>query len=132
MHIACLFSLLNSCQKAPYVFAEYLHPTAWVGQQAVDWISNASKTVPWFLKISFHRPHSPYDPPVRVLNATKASDLPTVQLAVDGWDNVFRGGADDPPGCGPVGAPRGPLHAGHSTVALGGPLHGGCSTGVAP
>jgi len=91
---------MNGWMGAPYVFAEYLHPTAWVGQQAVDWISNASKTVPWFLKISFHRPHSPYDPPVRVLNATKASDLPTVQLAVDGWDNVFRGGADDPPGCG--------------------------------
>lgn len=82
------------------MFAEHLHPTAWVGQQAVDWISNASKVVPWFLKISFHRPHSPYDPPIRVLNATKAADLPTVQIAVDGWDNVFRGGANDPPGCG--------------------------------
>jgi hypothetical protein len=59
----------------------YMHPTAWVGQQAVDWITTASDTVPWFLKISFHRPHSPYDPPARVLNATLESALPgTIEL----------------------------------------------------
>ena len=48
--------------------------------QAVDWLSTASTTTPWFLKVSFHRPHSPYDPPARILNATKESDLPTPQL----------------------------------------------------
>ena len=61
---------------------EYLHPTAWVGQQAVDWLNSKAKAEePWFLKVSFHRPHSPYDPPARVLNATKIEDLPPVILA---------------------------------------------------
>jgi arylsulfatase len=96
---------MNGWMGAPFVFAEYLHPTAWVGQQAVDWITAASATVPWFLKISFHRPHSPYDPPARVLNATTEAMLPVVQLAKNGqaddWDSVFHGGAGHPTGCGP-------------------------------
>ena len=87
------------------MFEEYLHPTAWVGQQAVDWISNASAVLPWFLKISFHRPHSPYDPPARVLNATTEAMLPTVQLAADGWDSVFHGGEGFPSGAHPLPAP---------------------------
>ena len=29
-------------------------------------------------------------------------DLPAVQLATDGWDDVFAGGAGHPPGCGPA------------------------------
>ena len=94
---------MNGWMGAPFVFAEYLHPTAWVGQQAVDWLTQAAtQEKPWFLKISFHRPHSPYDPPARVLNATKIEDLPPVMLAKDGWDTVFRGGPSDPPGCGPA------------------------------
>eukprot|EP01052_Picozoa_sp_SAG31_P003566 SAG31_NODE_138_length_22877_cov_29.540917_23_plen_628_part_00 len=93
---------MNGWMGAPFVFAEYLHPTAWVGQQAVDWLTKeASSLIPWFLKISFHRPHSPYDPPARVLNATTEEMLPTVQIAKDGWDKVFVGGAAAPPGCGP-------------------------------
>jgi arylsulfatase len=92
---------MNGWMGAPFVFAEYLHPTAWVGQQAVDWLTSKAKAEdPWFLKVSFHRPHSPYDPPARVLNATKIEDLPPVQLAKDGWDTVFRGGEGDPSGCG--------------------------------
>ena len=91
----------NGWEGAPYAFDEHLHPTAWVGQQAVDYISSVKTDAKWFLKVSFHRPHSPYDPPARVLNSTRASDLPEVMLALDGWDHVFRGGPTDPPGCGP-------------------------------
>lgn len=95
---------MNGWMGAPFVFAEYLHPTAWVGQQAVDWLTAASSTVPWFLKISFHRPHSPYDPPARVLNATTEEMLPPAQIAKNGhadeWDSVFHGGEGFPSGCG--------------------------------
>ena len=107
--LQCSCRLMYSCCPfaAPFVFEEYLHPTAWVGQQvgtppsssptaplppavrmaritsgcgrlrsptmhlaritssyvnhlgncvrvlvqAVDWLANASKTVPWFLKV---------------------------------------------------------------------------------
>lgn len=85
-----------------YAYAnESLHPTAWVGQQAVDFITNRSafianvslKEAPWFLKVSFHRPHSPYDPPQRLIDATPLSALrPVYTCAKDdplAWDSDF-------------------------------------------
>ncbi|CAK9099558.1 Arylsulfatase (Cys-type sulfatase) [Durusdinium trenchii] len=69
---------------------EWLHPTAWTGRracQALDMLS--AKKEPFFLKVSFHRPHSPYDPPDRWLNTTVAPSEPPA-LAADGWDLHFR------------------------------------------
>jgi len=67
----------NDWEACPYGFDEYLHPTAWTTRQAVKAIekrlSNNSKSntnhnsdPPLFLKVSYHRPHSPYDPPKRL------------------------------------------------------------------
>ncbi|GMI61399.1 hypothetical protein ScalyP_jg7718 [Parmales sp. scaly parma] len=65
----------NAWQGAPYEFEEFLHPTSWTASEAVSLISsyfgsddvNANDDVnPLFLKLSFHRPHSPYDPPKRL------------------------------------------------------------------
>lgn len=47
----------------PYEYEEYLHPTAWTGKKTVEFIENYDFKKPLFLKASFHRPHSPYDPP---------------------------------------------------------------------
>jgi arylsulfatase A-like enzyme len=97
----------NSWRGAPYVYDEALHPTAWVGRTAVDWLQayarNAS-AAPFFLKVSFHRPHSPYDPPARLLNATPASSLPPVRVSGT-WDARFAdarwcGASDDDAWCG--------------------------------
>ena len=55
----------------------------------------------WWLQISFHRPHSPYDPPERLLKQTLQRKLPDIVVSTDGWDDMFRGGPTDPPGCGP-------------------------------
>jgi arylsulfatase len=89
----------NSWRGAPYVYDESLHPTAWVGRTARDWVTNfaaSSPAKPFFLKVSFHRPHSPYDPPARLLNATPASSLPPVRVSGT-WDARFA----DPRWCGP-------------------------------
>jgi arylsulfatase A-like enzyme len=75
---------MNSWRGEAFAYAnESLHPTAWVGHQAVNFIKdrapyivNASlKDAPWFLKVSFHRPHSPYDPPQRFIDATPEASL---------------------------------------------------------
>lgn len=52
-----------------YRLSEELHPTAWTGQMACEMIRNYDKGSgePLFLKVSFARPHSPYDPPQRLL-----------------------------------------------------------------
>jgi arylsulfatase A-like enzyme len=90
----------NGWHGAAYVYDEQYHPTAWVGRQAVSFIQAANKTAtPFLLKVSFHRPHSPYDPPARVMDKFKVSELPPI-VAGTGWDLRFRGQPGDPTGCG--------------------------------
>jgi arylsulfatase A-like enzyme len=99
----------NSWRGAPYVYDESLHPTAWVGRTARDWLAaRAPAAAPFFLKVSFHRPHSPYDPPARLLDATPASLLPPVRVSGT-WDARFAdprwcGAANDDAWCGAMPA----------------------------
>jgi arylsulfatase A-like enzyme len=70
-----------------------------------SFISNSSlKDAPWFLKVSFHRPHSPYDPPQRLIDKQPLSSLRPVYTCAKGdplgWDAVF---AINEHGCGPKG-----------------------------
>lgn len=57
----------NDHASGIYKLDEELHPTAWTGKMACDMIRNykSGTKKPLFLKISFARPHSPYDPPKR-------------------------------------------------------------------
>ena len=51
-----------------YQLPEELHPTVWTANTAIEVINNyKNDDQPIYLKISFARPHSPYDPPVRCL-----------------------------------------------------------------
>ena len=95
----------NGWHGRPYVYEEYYHPTAWVGRQAVGFIeSRKGQQQPFMAKVSFHRPHSPYDPPKRLFDAVREADLPPIYTTRgdDAWDLRFRGQAGDPPGCGPT------------------------------
>ena len=90
----------NSWQGAAYEYAEALHPTAWVGARARAFLANASARPgqPFFLKVSFHRPHSPYDPPQRLLDSVRAEDLPPVVVGGNWGDEIFAGPSAE---CGP-------------------------------
>jgi arylsulfatase A-like enzyme len=55
----------NGYDAKPYALPERLHPTAWLGETAVRFLRDYDKPQPFFLKVSFERPHSPYDPPQR-------------------------------------------------------------------
>jgi len=112
----------NTWHGKPYVYPEYYHPTAWLGRQGVAHLESFAReqqeahlagqeASPFFLKWSAHRPHSPYDPPARLLNASYARDtFPKIRLcAPDGktsdptcWDDRFYGGDGHPEGCGPT------------------------------
>ncbi|MGN1264653.1 MAG: arylsulfatase, partial [Muribaculaceae bacterium] len=59
-----------------YQLPERLHPTVWTANEAIKLISNYSDSRPLFLKVSFARPHSPYDPPQRVLDEYKGIAMP--------------------------------------------------------
>eukprot|EP00928_Gymnodinium_smaydae_P025475 TRINITY_DN20271_c0_g2_i3.p1 TRINITY_DN20271_c0_g2~~TRINITY_DN20271_c0_g2_i3.p1 ORF type:complete len:568 (-),score=44.84 TRINITY_DN20271_c0_g2_i3:102-1805(-) len=80
----------NSWKGAPYEYAEWLHPTAWTGRVAVEQLRSVGKGAkPFFLKVSFHRPHSPYDPPMRLLNQTRAPSAPPA-IPRTGWDARYK------------------------------------------
>lgn len=59
-----------------YALPERLHPTVWTGDRAVEVIEGYSSEQPLFLKVSFARPHSPYDPPQRLLDRYADREMP--------------------------------------------------------
>ena len=66
----------NDHRAAPYALPERLHPTRWTGDEAVKFIEQYGGDRPFFLKVSFARPHSPYDPPPRWWNRYEGAALP--------------------------------------------------------
>jgi arylsulfatase len=66
----------NDYPAKPYALPERLHPTFWTGQTAVNFISDYNRAEPFFLKVSFARPHSPYDPPERFWRQYEGAALP--------------------------------------------------------
>lgn len=55
----------NSWMSRPSHLPEHLHPTYWTSFEARRFLRNRDETKPFFLFVSFARPHSPYDPPQR-------------------------------------------------------------------
>lgn len=66
----------NDYRSGVYALPEELHPTHWTGQMAVDFITKYERSEPFFLKVSFARPHSPYDPPARFMDMYNEGDIP--------------------------------------------------------
>lgn len=78
----------NENRSDIYQLDESLHPTTWTGQKAVDFIKSYDKKNPMFLKVSFARPHSPYDPPKRYLEMY--ANTPIDAPAKGDWDKSFK------------------------------------------
>lgn len=53
----------NSWHARPWHAAEHLHPSAWTMSRSLDFLEQRDPSRPFFLNISFARPHSPYVPP---------------------------------------------------------------------
>jgi len=93
----------NSWHALLYPYETFYHPTAWTGRNAVNFlndyanISQTSSAPPFFLKVSFHRPHSPYDPPVEYFKKV-TDDLVNPPYAGGNWDERYKGPDHD---CGP-------------------------------
>jgi arylsulfatase len=81
----------NDYRAKTYVLPEELHPTRWTGDQAVDFIEGYDRDEPFLLKVSFARPHSPYDPPERFMDMYSDADVHAP--AIGGWAerNAMRG-----------------------------------------
>lgn len=53
----------NSWTARPSSLPEHLHNNTWVVTKGLEFIRRRDKTRPYFLNLSFHRPHPPIDPP---------------------------------------------------------------------
>ncbi len=73
----------NSWMARPYHLPEYMHPTVWTANEAVKFLDTNDPSMPFFLKVSFARPHSPYDPPEYYYNMYK--DAQVSPPAIGGW-----------------------------------------------
>lgn len=62
------------------MYDEMLHPTSWVTTQGIDFLRRRDTTKPFFLMMSYHRPHPPLDPPGHYINRYEAKELPPIQV----------------------------------------------------
>ncbi|WP_346859759.1 arylsulfatase [uncultured Draconibacterium sp.] len=79
----------NDNKSGVYQLDEKLHPTYWTGKTAVELIENYDQEKPLFLKVSFARPHSPYDPPQRFLDIYEDRKIP--EPVIGEWSHYLDG-----------------------------------------
>lgn len=53
----------NSWDPRPSHLPEHEHPTTWTTERALDFLDRRDPTRPFFLTLSYVRPHQPFDPP---------------------------------------------------------------------
>ena len=95
---------------ADYAFDEKLHPTHWTGMTAVRKIKEHDpEEKPLFLKVSFARPHSPYDAPSRFVNMYDWKDMP--EPVIGDWAAEFKNFFNDTLDKGPPFGDFGVEHA---------------------
>ena len=85
----------NGYAAKPFPLPERLHPTAWIGETAVRFLRDYRRPEPWFLKVSFERPHSPYDPPARWMARYRDAALPPARAGE--WAAKYRPRSDSGP-----------------------------------
>lgn len=73
----------NSWMCRPSQLPEHLHNNWWTMSRAIDFLRRRDRTRPYFLNISFHRPHPPIDPPQRYYDMYR--DRPLAEVPVGDW-----------------------------------------------
>lgn len=77
----------NSYVARPWDKPEYVHPTNFIVTQSIDFLRRRDPRKPFFLFMSFHRPHPPYDPPAWAFEQYVDADMPPVP--VGDWVDLF-------------------------------------------
>ena len=69
-------------------WGEKYHPTNWVTTKSLEFLRRRDPTKPFFLKLSYHRPHCPLDPPESYFDMYRDRPMPKPQEG--DWDHLFR------------------------------------------
>ena len=83
----------NDHRAKAYALPERLHPTHWMGEMAIDFLRNDDRPEPFYLKVSFARPHSPYDPPERFMKMYEDAAIP--KAVVGEWAGRYAARSSD-------------------------------------
>ncbi|WP_247004540.1 arylsulfatase [Halosolutus gelatinilyticus] len=67
----------NSWDPRPWHLEEYQHPTNWTTRKALEFLDERDETRPFFLNLSYVRPHTPFDPPQAYWDMYVDRDIPT-------------------------------------------------------
>lgn len=65
----------NGYAARAWPYDERLHPSTWVTTQSIDFLRRRDPTKPFFLMMSYHRPHPPLDPPQYYLDHYRHKEL---------------------------------------------------------
>ncbi len=79
----------NSLVVRPWDKPEHLHPTNWVVTRSIDFLRRRDPRKPFFLFMSFHRPHPPLDPPAWAYEQFLDVEMPDPPLG--DWVDLFKG-----------------------------------------
>lgn len=70
----------NAWQACTWHADETLHPSYWTVSRSIDFLKEHDPGRPFFLNVSFARPHSPYDPPERWRSFYEQRELPVAYV----------------------------------------------------
>jgi arylsulfatase A-like enzyme len=77
----------------PWAYEPYLHPTEWTLNESISQLERRDPSRPFYLQMSFHRPHPPIDPPLHYYEMYRNAKLP--EIPVGDWvDDVFKSDDD--------------------------------------
>ncbi len=76
----------------PFLYDDDLHATNFTADRAADFLTEYQGPQPWFLKVSFKRPHPPFDPPRRFWEKYKNVNYP--EPVVGDWAREQFGGIE--------------------------------------
>ncbi|MBS5522792.1 MAG: arylsulfatase [Clostridiales bacterium] len=75
----------NSWVARPWMYEENTHPTNWVTGRAIDFLRRRDRSQPFFLMVSYLRPHPPFDAPKYYFDLYNSMELRAP--AVGGWES---------------------------------------------
>ena len=78
----------NSWVARPSILPEKWHLNYWTVSKSVDFLEQRDKDKPFFLNVSFARPHPPFDPPQSYYDMFQGLELPPVPVGE--WSDYTR------------------------------------------
>lgn len=78
----------NSWDVRPWELPEKYHPTNWVVSESIKFLERRDPTVPFFLKMSFEKPHAPLNPPKYFFDMYMDSLPDEIDLHIGNWEEL--------------------------------------------